>query len=201
MAFQFNKDVKGGLGGSDGTGFWGSPQDPYYADLANAPREQGFAAQQKALHMYGMAARGQGPSVAQNQLRQQSEENYRQGMSLQGMARGGNIAQTTQQASGAFAGAQSQLSQQAAVLRAQETQAAQQNYAQLASQMYGQGFGYDQLASQQGLGYLGLQNQWKLGQRGLDQQREQYDKNFALGMYNGIIGAVGGVGGAAASAG
>lgn len=192
MAFQFNKNVKGGLGGTDGTGFWGQSQDPYYQNLANAPRDQGFAAQRQALDMYGQAARGQGPSAAQGMLRQQSEANYRQGMSLQGQARGGNIAQTSQQASSAFAGAQSQLAQQAAILRAQEQQAAQAGYAQLATQMYGQGFGYDQLASQQGLGYLGLQNDWKLGNRGLDQQREQADKQWALGLYNGIIGSVGG---------
>lgn len=189
MGIQFTKNVDGGLGTSDGTGFWGQSQDPYYQQLANAPREQGFAAQQQALNMYGMGARGQGPSAAQGMLRQQSEANYRQGMSLQGQQRGGNIAQTSQQASGAFAGAQSQLAQQAAIMRAQEQQAAQAGYAQLASQMYGQGFGYDQLASQQGLGYLGLQNQWKLGQRQMDMQQAQYNAQNNIAMVNAGIGA------------
>lgn len=193
----FNKQVKSQF---DATNFWQGGADPYYQGLANEPRNAGLGAQKQALDMYGNQAAGRGPSAAQAMLQQQNQQNLRTAMALQGRQRGGNIGQGGGQVAAMYGGAQSQLAQQSAILRAQEQQAALAGLAGLGSQMYGQGLGYDQLAVQQGLGYQQLQNDWKLGKRGLDLQKERDDKQFWGGMINAGIGAVGSIAGAAGGA-
>lgn len=170
---------------------------PYSTTLTsygNQSREPGLAAQQDALSMFRQGAMGQGPSVAQQMLAQQSQQAQRQNMAMMQGARGGNLAGAYQQALGANSGQQAMLGQNAAILRAQEQLAAQQAYAGLGTQLYGQGMGYDQMA----INHLnqGAQNaiNWNLGQRGMDLQAQQQRFGQGAELAKTIMGGASAVG-------
>jgi len=169
---------------------------------------EGFAgaqtAQRGALGMYRDMAEGNGPSVAQEQLRSQGEANAAQQMQLMGSARGGNLQSAMRQGAVAGTAAQAATNQQMGQLRAQEQQAAMAGYAGLGSTMAGQSL------QQQGLfeGQLGqahtAQMDAEMRQRMLDEQRRQFNKQQALrwtqfgtGAAGQVIGGILGTGGAA----
>lgn len=174
-----------------------------YSDKAEQTRASGYGAQLEALGMYRNGALGNGESVAQRMLNQQTSANARGGLQMAAQGRGGNLAGMQQQAMAQTAGAQAQAAGQAATLRAQEMQANQAAYAGLASQMYGQGFAYDQLGAQTGLAANQQTIDWQMGKRQLDMQADQNKFARNMGIVNGVIGGVsaigdvvGGIGGA-----
>lgn len=167
------------------------PQSGTYSDLSDVTQAHGFDAQLDALGMYRAGALGQGDSVAQRMLNQQTSANARGGLQMAAMGRGGNLAGMQSQAMAQTAGGQAQAAQQGALLRAQEMQANRAAYAGMASQMYGQGFGYDQLAAQTGLGYNQQMIDWNLGTRQQDMNESNASWNKALGLFNAGAGVVG----------
>lgn len=187
--------AKNGIFDSKTAGF-GNPgaRSAEYYKLGNATGTPGIAAQRNALNMFGQAAQGQGPSLAQSMLTQQSGQIQRGNMSMMQGARGGNIAGAYNTALGANAGQQAGLAQQAAVVQAQEQLANRQAYAQQAAQMAQQQLAYEQLA-QQGLATSGQQNiDWQLGRGQLDLNRDQFDWQRNMGIGNMILGGVSALG-------
>lgn len=174
-----------------------------YAGVAQANRNAGFSGQGQAMDMYRRQAMGQGPSIAQAQLRNQSQRNMTDALALSARSRGGNISGMASQVLGANAYAQAQTNQQAAMLRAQEQQAAMQGYAGMANQLAGQGLAYDQLGTQASLGASQNALGWYSADRGMDMQAQEADRAFALGLYDrgadlakSIAGGAGGAAGA-----
>jgi len=174
-----------------------------YAGVAQANRNAGFSGQGQAMDMYRRQAMGQGPSIAQAQLRNQSQRNMTDALALSARSRGGNISGMASQVLGANAYAQAQTNQQAAMLRAQEQQAAMQGYAGMANQLAGQGLAYDQLGTQASLGASQNALGWYSADRGMDMQAQENDRAFAMGLYDrgadlakSIAGGAGGAAGA-----
>lgn len=173
------------------------------AGVAQANRNAGFSGQGQAMDMYRRQAMGQGPSIAQAQLQNQSQRNMTDALALSARSRGGNIAGMASQVQGANAYAQAQTNQQAAMLRAQEQQAAMQGYAGMANQLAGQGLAYDQLGTQASLGASQNALGWYSADRGMDMQAQEADRAFALGLYDrgaqlakSVAGGAGGAAGA-----
>lgn len=96
----------------------------------NAFRDQ----QAKLAAQLAQQASGQGPSIAENQLRAAQEQNIAAQYAAANSARGGYNAAVTRQAMQQGAEVQGQLAQQAAILRLQEQQAAQGMLGQVAGQ-------------------------------------------------------------------
>lgn len=172
---------------------WNSGALQQRGDTLGAP---GTNAQLQAMQQYSAMAEGLGPSVAQQQLQAQSEANQRAQMAAINQSRGGNLAGNFNAALSAGAGMQQATNQQAAILRAQEQQAAIAGLGQLGGQVIGQELAFNQLA-QQGLATAGQQNiDWQLGKRGLDLQRDgmQFDQNMqiAKSAMQGVGSVVGG---------
>ena len=88
-------------------------------------------------------AAGQGPSLAQAQLQQATDQNIAQQMALAASARGGNVGMAQRQAAQNAAAVQQQASQQSAMLRMQEQMAAREQL----SGLLGQGRAADQEGS------------------------------------------------------
>lgn len=159
----------------------------------------GTNAQLGAMQYYDKMAQGLGPSVAEQQLQMQAEQNNRAAMQLASQGRGGNIAGNFTAALGAQAGAQMQTSQQAAMLRAAEQQQAIAGLGQLGGQAIGQELAFNQLA-QQGLATAGQQNiDWQLGKRGLDLQREAQQSAERKWIAEAVVGGMGAIGQAASA--
>lgn len=187
--------VKGGFD-SQSFGF-GNPgaNAGQLAQRGNQLGAPGTNAQLNAMQYYDQMARGAGPSVAEMQLRQQSGANQRAAMQLAGASRGGNIAGMYSQALGAQAGAQAQTNQQAAILRAQEEQAAIAGLGAMGQQAIGQELAFNALG-QQGLIASGQQNiDWQLGKRNADLQRDQFDLGKNKWISDTILGGVSALGG------
>lgn len=77
---------------------------------------------------------GQGPSLAQAQLQQGTDQNIAQQMAMAASARGGSLGMAQRQAAMNAAGVQQQMAGQSGILRLQEQQQAQQQLAQLIGQ-------------------------------------------------------------------
>lgn len=110
-------------------------------------------------------AMGVGPSLAQNQLQQATDQNIAQQMAMAASARGGNVGMAQRIAAQNAGAAQQQMAQQAGIMRLQEQQSAQG----LLNQGIGQGRQGD-LAGQQlkdnfGLGMRDLGNKRDMGQQ------------------------------------
>lgn len=188
--------VKSGIFDSQTAG-WGNPgaNSGALAARGNALGAPGTNAQLNAMQYYDQMARGAGPSVAEQQLRQQAEQNQRAAMQLAGSARGGNIAGMYSQALGAQAGAQAQTNQQAAMLRAQEQQAAMAGLGALGGQAIGQELAFNALG-QQGLIASGQQNiDWQLGKQQNALARDQFDLGRNKMIADTILGGVSAIGG------
>lgn len=179
-------------GADPNTGYLG------YYDRGNAASDLGQQAMADSLGMYQAQALGQGgPSLAQLQLQQQGQQQMAQALAMGSRGRGGNIAGMQQQALGAQQYGAQQLNMQQAQLRAAEQQQAQAAAAQLAGQMSQQGLAYNNLGLQAQLGSGQQTLDWYLGRRGLDQQRDQANKQWMLGLTQAGAGLVGGLMGGA----
>lgn len=172
-----------------------------YAGNAQAYGQTGLQGQMNAMELFRQNANGTGgPSLAQLQLQQGTDMNNRAAMGLMGQSRGGNLAGAYSQALGAQSGANLQLGQNTALLRAQEQLAAQQAYAGMANQMAQQGMGYDQMNLQNALGQDQNALGWYSAKRGLDMQASQnkFNRNMQIGgMVLGGVSALGQVVGGA----
>ncbi|HKY49853.1 MAG TPA: tail fiber domain-containing protein [Candidatus Limnocylindria bacterium] len=184
------------LGGVDALrGYYGGND---YTALANESRVPGLGAQLGALGQYQAQAQGLGgPSLAEMQLRQQSDQQMGQALALASRGRGGNIAGNAQQAMAANAYTQQQTNADAAQLRAAEQAQAQAAAAQLGGQLYQQGFGYDQLGNARTLGADSNALGWYSAERGMDLERDAQNRQWTLGLVQAGAGAVGGLMGAA----
>lgn len=189
---QAGQDTRAKYGGDPTAGT--SP----YSQYAGESRQPGLGAQANALEMYRQQALGLGPSVAQQQMQQGLGQSQRAALAMAAQGRGGNIAGMQQAALNAGSGLAAGVNQQASLLRAQEQQAAMQGYAGLGSQLYQQGFNYDQLANQ--ASQFNAQNtlDWYLGKRGLDLQRDAQNKDWTMGLVQAGAGLAGGIMGGAA---
>lgn len=165
------------------------------ADAGGGAAAYGRGEMRGAMGMYKDMAQGNGPSVAENQMRQGADQAIANQMTMGAMGSGGNLGSAMRGASAAGAGMNMQTNADAATLRAGEQQAAMAGYAGLASG-YAQG-GLAQQAGAQGLqGQMGGQQlaadtQWGLGQRGLDLEQLQGNRGFGLGVAQGLTGAAG----------
>lgn len=172
-----------------------------HGDMAAGFQRPGLGVMTDAAQMYRNQAMGLSPSVANLQMQQGIEQNNRAALGLMGAQRGGNIGGAYSQALGAQSGANLATSQQAAINRLAEQQAAMSAYAGLGGQMSQMGLGYAGLGQS---AYDAMQNrdlEWRLGKRGLDLQEKNMDRQFWQGIATAGIGAVGGALGAATGAG
>ncbi len=170
-----------------------------FAGHADASRSPGLAGQLDAMGMYRQGALGQAPSAAQMAWQQQAQQNATNALGLAARGRGGNIAGQMGQAMAGNAYANQQTNQGMAQLRAQEQQAAQAGYAGMANQLYGQGFGYDQLAQQSRAQAADNTLGWYSAERGMDLQQDAFQHQRQMDRFNmgmsaakTVAGAVGG---------
>lgn len=182
-----------------------TPQPRYnngaYQDFRGAAAQGGDAAafgrggMQDAMGMYKDMAMGNGPSVAEQQMRRGGDQAIANANAIAAQGRSGNLGAAQQQAGSAGAAIGMQTNADAAQLRAAEQQQAMAGYAGVAGQ-YAQGG-----LAQQGMG-LGLQGQaagqqlasdtqWGLGQRAMDLEQLQGNRGFGLGVAQGLTGAAG----------
>lgn len=148
--------------------------------------------QEQGLGYYQEMIEGRGPSVAENQLRQQSDANIAASMQLQAQGRGGNMAAGQRMAGQQAAGQGMATNQAAATLRAQEQQAAMAGYAGVAGQMAQQDLASQMGYSQLELGMLEANDAYALKARELSEQERQ--QGFGRGMkvlkvFTGAIGS------------
>src|SRR5690606_36067945 len=167
-------------------------ENPYVMDpsLARDPRHNrtmetgaadraaaGLGAQQDALGMYRQAALGQGPSVAELQMRQGGDQAIANAQTIAAQGRSGNLGASMRQGGQAGAAIGMQTNQQAAQLRAQEQQAGMQGYAGLGTQLQNQALqeqlAYGGFGNQQQLQAQQLGTQYDLARRDLELQRKQ----------------------------
>lgn len=172
-----------------------NPLSPY-SNSANESRGLGLNAQSNAMQMYGAQAQGLGPSLSGMQLQQGMGDLQRQ--SVQGMTsgRGGNVAAMQGAGLSAGSGAFGQLNGQLAMQRAAEQQQAQAALAGLGSQVYSQGFGYDQLQNASTMGDMQNQLGWYQSKAGMDMQEELANREFMMNVIKLGIGTGGQVAGA-----
>ena len=119
-------------------------QRDYLGDVeaANAQQNQARQNQMGIAELIAARARGEGPSIAEMQLRQSTDRLQNQQAGLVASQRGMNPALQRRLIMGQAAQGQQAMNAQAALLRAQEQQAAQA----LAAQTYGAMRGQDQNA-------------------------------------------------------
>lgn len=192
-------------------------ENPYVMDpkLARDPRHnrtqeqaamgraaQGLGAQQNALGMYEQAALGQGPSVAELQMRQGGDQAIANAAAIAAQGRSGNLGSMQRQAGQAGAALGIQTNQAAAQLRAGEQQAALAGYAGLGTQMQQAGaqeqLTYAGFGNQQQLAAQQLGTQYDLGRRELAMQQQQNNRQFGMGLGQLIAGGAAGAGQTAA---
>lgn len=144
--------------------------------------------QRQAMDLYQQAALGQGPSAAQAMLRQATDANVANQLSMAAASRGGNLGAAERGAAIAGMGAQAQGAQALAVQRAAEQQAAMQGYGAMASDVQGQILGnnlaYEQMLQQHTQAQRGFDDAYKLGDRALDMQakKQMWDNILGLGQ-------------------
>lgn len=166
----------------------GAAQTRQAAQIATGPQDQ-FRNQQMALaNQLAAQAQGQGPSLAQAQLRQATDRNIAQQAALIGSQRGLNPNQAARQAAIQGAAANQQAAGQSAQLRLQEQQAAQQALAGIAGAGREQDLGLAQnqasLNQQATLSNRDAVNQFALQQAALNQQAGL--ANAQMGMQAGL---------------
>jgi hypothetical protein len=124
------------------------------SQINTLPQEQTRAQQMALGQQLARTASGQGPSVAQEQLKQATDQNIRQQQSLAASMRGVNPALAARNAQMGAASAQQQAAGQASTMRAQEALSAQGQLGGLLSGVRGQDIGLGTEQAQ-----LGQQNQ------------------------------------------
>lgn len=178
-----------------GEGYWGSIDQ--YGNQSGQTRES----QMEALGMYRDMAQGNGPSVAEAQLKRGQDQGIANAMALQAQGRGGNLGAQARMAGQAGAGMQIDTNQQAAALRAQEQQAAMAGLANQANTMYGQDMqaklAYEQMLQANQMGMLQGEIDWRLGSGGLDLQAAGQGHQKTMDWLNWGSGLVGGLMGGA----
>lgn len=159
----------------------------------------GRAAQNDALGMLSRSAAGQGPSVAQQQMTAGSQQNLVNQMGMAAQQRGGTMAGQARQVQGMGAAAAMGLQQQAAQLRAQEMQAAQQAQAQQANTMAGMDLQQLLAAQQQVQGVTGqmygTEAEIALANRQAAMQQQAANRAFGMQGLQMGLGAIAGLGG------
>ena len=150
------------------------------AQIATAPQDQFRQGQTGLMNTLQDQMAGQGPSLAQSQLRQATDRNIAQAIAMQASQRGGSPGVGMRQIAQSAAAANQQAAGQSADLRAQEQMAAQQQLAGLTAQGRTQDIGLAQgqaELSQQ----AAIQNQnANLQQTNLnDQMARFYNQNIA----------------------
>ena len=145
----------------------------------------------EGLGYYRDMIEGEGPSVAEEQMRAGSEANIRGQIQAQATGRGGNMAATQQIAAGQAAGQGMEMNQQAAALRAQEQQAAMAGFSGVAGQMAG-------MDLEQQLGMAGIGMEGKLGElgafvdyEGIRQKELEDRRRMGLDIAGMAFGAIG----------
>lgn len=150
-----------------------------------AADQQALRYQQGMMGQYADMARGQGPSLAQQQAAASTQQTLADQMAMSAAASGGNMAGQAQQIAGMGAAAQMASGQQAAQIRSQEQMAAMQAQGQLADSMRSQ-------AQQQQLGMGQLAGQAQMANRAMDQQHmNNMHSMFRLGGGGGGGAATG----------
>jgi len=161
--------VEGGTGGAGG------------GIIQNDDQAQQIAALQAA-------ARGEGPSAAQDQLQLATDQNMRQALAMAASGRG-NPALAMQGAGRQRALMSQQHGAQSGALRAQEMQSAQGQLAQAIQQKRAQ----DQADLNRQLGYAQLEAQQKMAYDANISAQKQAKSAKEAGMFSGILGAGGAV--------
>lgn len=138
--------------------------------------------------------RGEGPTVAQNQLNEATAKNIKRGAAMAASSKGIDPAMAARIGVDATAEANQMAAGQGATLRAQEQLGA---YGQLGnalnSQMNAQ-LGLMGAANQRGSIYGGLHNQSHLGAQGLTAGANEQNSGYAQKRVDGLLGALGSAG-------
>lgn len=197
----------GGLaGGFMGGAFGGSPTSGYqdqlnaYAQMAggrNAPQagESGFRQNQQGLvSMLEAQARGQGPSLAAQQLQAGQDRGVKQASGLAASGRGPNAALAQMQAMNMMGGNQAQVNQDAAMARIQEQYNAQNQLGLVLQGARGQDQNLSQMNLEAKLRQMGINDsatlQALLGAGGMAGQPTMGDQMLAGG--GGMLGFLAG---------
>jgi hypothetical protein len=156
-----------------------------------AGQEQGaVASQQQLADSLWNTINGRGPSVADIQLQQALGQGLAQTQAAGAGATGQNAVLARFLASGAGSDYAAKAAQAAALLRAQEIQAAQGQYGQTEGNIASEGAGMYGRNLDTGLGYANIANQANQA----NAQREQTAQNELLGAAAGVAGGLGGLG-------
>jgi len=154
----------------------------------------------QGLGYYQDMIEGNGPSVAEQQMRAGLDQSIAAQTAMAANARG-NQAAAMRQAGTAGAAMQMQGNQQAAQLRAQEQQAAMQGYAGLSGQMAGldlqQQMGLAGLGMQGQLGAMGGMIDYETERRRQAEQEKQNRWDRGWGIFDRTVGMIGGAMGGA----
>lgn len=154
---------------------------------------------QGVADQYAAMAAGEGPSLAQEQLKSSTDRNVAATIAAMGSSRGGNLNASQTQAAASGAAMQQQAGQQMAQLRAQEQQQAMAGQANIAGQMA-------QMSQSREANMLGMGQQGMQFQQGQSQEfqmedarlREQRKKDRgdrwsqSIGQVAGVAGTVAG---------
>lgn len=176
-------------------GFYGSPASTY----ADRMQSSGYGAQRSALRMYGDAASGRAPSVAQLAGNQALSDNLRAGFGQMASARGPSAAALSAVGYGTTGGQATGVAAAAAEQRQREQFAALQAYGQLGSQIAAQGQSQDQIAMDRALRGDQIALDWYRAKKGLDLSQRAMDRDFWGGIIRGGMGALAGATDAGAS--
>ena len=193
--------------GSPGSAFAGDyGQNVYGGAIGGSAglQEAAIGRQNQAGGYYQDLIEGRGPSIAQAQLQQQSDQNIQAQMGMMAQGRGGNLAGMQQQAGAQGVAMDLATNQQMGTLRAQEHQAALQGYTglqnQMAQQALQQRMGLEQLAQQRygtdtgaAVQREGMALDYSLGSRGLDYEGQRTRHGIATDYINAALGGIGGI--------
>lgn len=166
-----------------------SPVDPvkpsYTIDYSRMDQDR--AGQQDLLRLYQQMAAGQGPSLAQGQLQQATDQNISNAMALGAAQQGQGLgyASALRGIADQSAAARQQAAAQSAMLRNYEQMQAMGAQGQLLGQMGGQSLAREGLGAGTAYGYDSLNAQ-------IAQQNQQRKANFFGGMINSAGGAMAG---------
>lgn len=148
-------------------------------DFGNSNQVRG---QQQTLAQAIMQQLQGGPSVAENQLRQATDRNIRQGMGALASQRGVNPAILARQILGGTQAANQQAVADAATLRAQEQQGLYQTLGQMLAQQRSQDLGQSELGVNAGLNTLNANTQRLATAGGLQNQQNATNVENSLGV-------------------
>ena len=200
LAYKGGKKAYDWVGGK-GTETGGGQVDYDWteADVERENQRKARAAQDVFGQQLAARARGEGPSVAQEMLKQQQQERMAAASSMAASAQGGaanrNLAGL--QAMNLQHSAMGDAAAQASLLRAQEQAAAEQAYADFLMGQRGQDLSAFGAELQPVMGVGAQQADWQMMQAQLAQQEIENRRKMAMGL----LEAAGGVAGMGAGGG